>query len=184
MSDICQQVSTLLYNTVASYTLDIEAVSCDELYADITSILRQSGVTPSEFAMDLKEVIFGKTKCNASVGMGPNMLMARLATKKAKPNGLFYLNRKEMSEFMKDHKVEDLPGVGRSMAHRLHAIGVKTCLDMQQVLTISVNFGKFLFDLNFSQSSYRLQLGSFNKSSVKSKVKRSTICVEEKISVL
>lgn len=127
------KVSTLLYNTVASYTLNIEAVSCDELYADITSILRQTGLTPGEFATHLKEVIFSKTQCNASVGMGPNMLMARLATKKAKPNGHFYISKVEMNEFMKNHKVEDLPGVGRSMAHRLHAISVHTCFDMQQV---------------------------------------------------
>lgn len=118
---------------MASYTLDIEAVSCDELYADISSILRQTGLTPNDFATHLKEVIFTKTRCNASVGMGPNMLMARLATKKAKPNGLIYISKAEMSEFIKNHRIEDLPGVGRSMAHRLHALGVNTCLDMQQV---------------------------------------------------
>lgn len=65
--------------------------------------------------------------------MGPNMLMARLATKKAKPNGLFYIQKGEMVEFMKSHKIEDLPGVGRSMAHRFHALGVNACLEMQQV---------------------------------------------------
>ncbi|KAI9564501.1 hypothetical protein GHT06_008240 [Daphnia sinensis] len=128
-----KEVSTLLYNTVASYTLDLEAVSCDELYADITTVLRQSGLAPADFATHLKEVIFNKTRCNASVGMGPNMLMARLATKKAKPNGLFYIQKEQMAEFMKSHKIEDLPGVGRSMAHRFHALGVNTCLDMQQV---------------------------------------------------
>ncbi|XP_045030014.1 LOW QUALITY PROTEIN: DNA repair protein REV1-like [Daphnia magna] len=128
-----KEVSTLLYNTVASYTLDLEAVSCDELYADITTVLRQTGLTPSDFATHLKEVIFSKTRCNASVGMGPNMLMARLATKKAKPNGLFYIQKGEMVEFMKSHKIEDLPGVGRSMAHRFHALGVNACLEMQQV---------------------------------------------------
>jgi DNA repair protein REV1 len=65
--------------------------------------------------------------------MGPSLLMARLATKKAKPNGLFHISRTEMSEFMKGHKVDDLPGVGRSMTHRLRAMGVQTCEDLQQV---------------------------------------------------
>ena len=111
----------------------MEAVSCDELYADITMVLKQSGLSPCEFACHVKEVIFAETKCNASVGMGPNMLMARLATKKAKPNGKFYISKKDMNEFMKNHKVEDLPGVGRSMAHRLHAMGAHTCSEMQQV---------------------------------------------------
>lgn len=68
------QISSILYNTVASYTLDIEAVSCDELYADVTSILRQTGLNAVEFATHLREVIVAKTNCNASVGMGPNMV--------------------------------------------------------------------------------------------------------------
>lgn len=105
------------------------------MYADITSILRQSGLSPTEFATHLKEVIFQKTQCHASVGMGPNMLIARLATKKAKPNGLFYMAKTGVEEFMKSHKVDDLPGVGRSMAHRLHAMGVQSCAEMQQVST-------------------------------------------------
>lgn len=67
-------MSTLLYDTIASYTLDIEAVSCDELYADITSILRQTGLSPTEFATHLREMIVAKTNCNASVGMGTNMV--------------------------------------------------------------------------------------------------------------
>ena len=153
----------MLYNTVASYTLDIEAVSCDELYADITSILRQTGLSPSEFATHLREVIVAKTNCNASVGMGTNMvkllttctscsysflyvqllqLMARLSTKKAKPNGIFYTSKDMMSEFMKGHKVGDLPGVGRSITHRLNSMNVHTCADMQQVIII------FLFNCN------------------------------------
>lgn len=143
------KVSTSLYNTVAAYTLDLEAVSCDELYADITSVLRQSGLTPAEFATHLKQVIFNKTQCNASVGMGPNMLMARLATKKAKPNGLFYINKKDMNEFMKEHKIEDLPGVGRSMAHRLHGMGVRTCVEMQQVCVHSFYFIKQIYVIVF-----------------------------------
>ena len=126
----------MLYQTVASYTLDIEAVSCDELYADIASILQQCGLSPTEFATHLREVILQKTRCNASVGMGPSMLIARLSTKKAKPNGQFHTSRAVVEEFIRTHKVEDLPGVGRSSAHRLHAMGANTCADMQTVLLL------------------------------------------------
>lgn len=65
--------------------------------------------------------------------MGPNMLMARLATKRAKPNGAFYIGKEDVEEFLKGHKVEDLPGIGRSIAHRLHAMNVQTCADMRLV---------------------------------------------------
>jgi DNA repair protein REV1 len=175
-------VSTLLYNTVATYTLDLEAVSCDELYADITSVLRQSGLTPAEFATHLKEVIFNKTQCNASVGMGPNMLMARLATKKAKPNGLFYINKKDMNEFMKNHKVEDLPGVGRSMAHRFHGIGVRTCIDMQQVCIFRA-FRLFKIICLIVILKIRLAWESSNKNLAKSKVRHCITFAGEKTNV-
>lgn len=108
-------------------------MSCDELYADITSVLRRARVSPEQFATHLRQVIASKTQCSASIGMGPNMLMARLSTKKAKPNGLFYISKAQMVEFMKEHQVSDLPGVGKSMAHRLHAMGILTCAEMQQV---------------------------------------------------
>jgi DNA repair protein REV1 len=167
---------------VATYTLDLEAVSCDELYADITSVLRQSGLTPAEFATHLKQIIFNKTQCNASVGMGPNMLMARLATKKAKPNGLFYINKKDMNEFMKDHKIEDLPGVGRSMAHRFHGMGIRTCTEMQKVC-IFVAFKKFQKYVTVFLK-IRSAWESSNKNLVKSKVKHCIICAGGKTNAL
>lgn len=134
-------MSYTLYNTVSTYTLDIEAVSCDELYADVTSVLRRARISPEQFATHLRQVIASKTQCSASIGMGPNMLMARLSTKKAKPNGLFYIPKAQMVDFMKEHQVDDLPGVGKSIAHRLHAMAIQTCAEMQQV-TITIIWNK------------------------------------------
>ena len=51
-----------------------------------------------------------KTGCTASAGFGSNCLQARLATKKAKPNGQFHLEPSSVSLFMRDIMVEDLPG--------------------------------------------------------------------------
>lgn len=41
---------------------------------------------------------------------GPNMLVARLATRKAKPNGQFYVKDCNAADFMKAQKINDLPG--------------------------------------------------------------------------
>jgi DNA repair protein REV1 len=51
-----------------------------------------------------------KTGCTASAGFGSNRLLARLATKKAKPDGQFHLESSLVSQFMLDIVVEDLPG--------------------------------------------------------------------------
>jgi len=106
-----KEVSYILYDTVASYTLDIEAVSCDEMYADCTKILETSGLSPLEFAIIIREEIKQKTCCPVSTGFGNNKLQARLATRKAKPDNQFFLTRQNVETYIRTLKVEDLPGM-------------------------------------------------------------------------
>ncbi|XP_023724499.1 DNA repair protein REV1 isoform X2 [Cryptotermes secundus] len=127
-----KQVSHCLYNTVAAFTLDIEAVSCDEMFVDCTSVLQNTRASLMQFASFLRQEIEEKTGCTASAGFGANRLQARLATKKAKPNGQFYLEPSSVPYFMLDITVEDLPGVGRTLARRLHAMGAHTCSDLKR----------------------------------------------------
>lgn len=54
---------------MASYTLDIEAVSCDEMYVDITNILKQTGLTVEEWADHIRNEIITATKCPCSTGI-------------------------------------------------------------------------------------------------------------------
>lgn len=51
-----------------------------------------------------------KTDCPCSAGFGNNRLQARLATRKAKPNGHFYLEPSTVLCFMEEINVSDLPG--------------------------------------------------------------------------
>lgn len=46
-----------LIGHIFSYTLDIEAVSCDEMYVDCSSLLSSTNVTPLEFATILRDEI-------------------------------------------------------------------------------------------------------------------------------
>lgn len=55
-------------------------------------------------------VIKEKTQCPCSTGIGSNCLLARLATKKAKPNGQFYLEPGMVENFMKNINISDVPG--------------------------------------------------------------------------
>ncbi|KAJ4444916.1 hypothetical protein ANN_06715 [Periplaneta americana] len=73
-----------------------------------------------------------KTGCTASAGFGSNRLQARMATKKAKPNGQLYLEPSAVASYMLDIPVQDLPGVGRTLGFRLRGLGVHTCLDLKQ----------------------------------------------------
>ena len=96
-----QEVAKTLYDTVAQYTLDIQAVSCDEMLVDLQDVLQNVDITAEEFAQELRSEMKEKTDCNASVGIGSSILLARVATKKAKPNGIFHLGDEDALEFFK-----------------------------------------------------------------------------------
>ncbi|XP_036023733.1 DNA repair protein REV1 isoform X2 [Onychomys torridus] len=126
-----KEVAHAMYETLASYTHSIEAVSCDEALVDIADILAETKLNPDEFATALRMEIKDKTKCAASVGIGSNILLARMATRKAKPDGQYHLQPDEVDDFIRGQLVTNLPGVGRSMESKLASLGIKTCGDLQ-----------------------------------------------------
>ncbi|XP_006097799.1 DNA repair protein REV1 isoform X2 [Myotis lucifugus] len=126
-----KEVARTMYETLASYTHNIEAVSCDEALVDITEILAETKLTPDEFASAVRMEIKDQTHCAASVGIGSNILLARMATRKAKPDGQYHLKPEEVDDFIRGQLVTNLPGVGRSMEAKLASLGIKTCGDLQ-----------------------------------------------------
>ncbi|XP_068186095.1 DNA repair protein REV1 [Antennarius striatus] len=128
-----KEVALNMYETLASYTHDIEALSCDEVLIDGSSLLAELGVSPEDLAKAIRVDINEKTGCCASVGMGSNILLARLATRKAKPDGQYLLKSEEVDDFIRELPVTSLPGVGPVMGRKLAAIGVRSCGDLQQV---------------------------------------------------
>lgn len=128
-----KEVAYTLYNTIAQYTLDIEAVSCDEMYVDCTDLLKEIDASVQDFATVLRDEIKNKTGCPCSTGFGGNRLQARLATKRAKPDGQFFLTAELVEDFMFDIKLRDLPGVGRQTAQKLESIGHLTCGSLQSL---------------------------------------------------
>ena len=90
-----QSVAKTLYDTISKYTLDIQAVSCDEMLVDLSSIIHSvTNLDVMGFCEKLRDEIFEGTQCTASIGLGPNVLLAKLATRKAKPNGIHMITGK------------------------------------------------------------------------------------------
>ncbi|XP_036396412.1 DNA repair protein REV1 [Megalops cyprinoides] len=128
-----KEVALALYETLASYTHDLEALSCDEALLDASGLLGDLGVSPDELASAIRADVKERTGCSASVGMGSNILLAKMATRKAKPDGQHYLKPEEVDDFIRDQSVTSLPGVGRSLGLKLASLGVRTCGDLQQM---------------------------------------------------
>ncbi|VDM69107.1 unnamed protein product [Strongylus vulgaris] len=102
------------------YTLEIKAVSCDEMYVDFTKLLNEMRIGDvTAFAEHLRTEIKLETGCTASVGIGKNTLIARLATRHAKPDGVRYVPALESDFFVANEKVKNLPGLGHHTYSKL-----------------------------------------------------------------
>jgi len=165
-----QEVSKVLYDTVASYTLDIQSVSCDEMFVDLTSLCRGNSIHPLNFVAMLRQEIESKTGCCCSVGLGPNILLSRLATKKAKPDGQVLLTMESAHQVLAELQVTDLPGVGRSMERKLAGFGVKTvsqllelsCGKLQQ--EVGEKTGQMLYNMARGNDDRELELDHVRKT--------------------
>ena len=122
-----EEVSEIVYKTLLKYTSRVQPVSCDEAFIDVSGL-----GNPESIAEALREEIKGKTGCTASAGIGCNMLLARLATKIAKPNGQYFFPSIESAEgYLLHLEVEELPGVGWRTSRKLLESGVQTVGDLR-----------------------------------------------------
>lgn len=85
---------------------------------------------PVQLAQRLRAEVEAATGCTASAGIGPNMLLAKMATSRAKPNGCYRVARAEALGMLGPLPVTELPGVGWSTRERLQEMGVRSVADV------------------------------------------------------
>ena len=125
-------VSQTLYKTVITYSHLVEPVSCDEVFIEFSDYVT-SWEELGDIVRTLRSEIEEKTGCKVSAGFSHNLLLARLATRKAKPNGQFHLSEEDVEEYLKETPVASLPGIGRKMKEELGKMGVSNCGELREV---------------------------------------------------
>ena len=103
----------------------VEPVSIDEAYLDITGLERLYG-SPEQIGMLTKRKIQEVTRLNCSVGIGPNRLIAKLASDYQKPDGMTLVRPEEVESFLDPMAVSNLRGVGKQTLKIIHRLGIKT----------------------------------------------------------
>ena len=121
-----------LYRLLVEKTPFVEVVSCDEAFLDIVELVDATDEENIEsFVKELRTDILNSIGCTVSAGIGPNKLVARMATRKGKPDGQYIcLGNEKIAEYLKMQPIEHLPGIGYSTAQKLSAQGHKICGDL------------------------------------------------------
>ncbi|KAM0260496.1 hypothetical protein ACHAQJ_002729 [Trichoderma viride] len=144
-----EEVSRQFYEAIMGIGGIVQSVSVDEALVDATDIVLTAaeshgvGVEEGslwreqqkvdEIALTLRNKIKERTDCAVSIGIGANILQAKVALRKAKPAGQFHLKPEQVMDVIGDLKVEQLPGVAYSIGGKLEDLGVKLVKDLRDV---------------------------------------------------
>ncbi len=140
--DVYIEKANLFYRELFFLSPFVMAKSCDEAFIDMTHIiddleLHELHETFLQIAEVLRERIYIRTGgCTVSVGIGSNLLLSKLASNKAKPNGLFYIDLTDSNDrnWFNKLPLEKLPGLGYSTINKLFShFGISTCEELQHV---------------------------------------------------
>ncbi len=120
------QICTSMEEICLRFSPDIEIYSIDEVFLDITGSHHLSG-GPESLARTIKDTVKNELGITCTVGMGPNILVAKLASDLAKPDGLRWIDEDTVPSVFETLPVKKLWGIGSHTEEKLRAMGIVTC---------------------------------------------------------
>ncbi len=128
--DVYQAVSRQVFSVFRSATPEVEGLSFDEAFLDVSRSLNLLG-TAHDIARKIKADITEQTGLTASVGIAANKLVAKIASDLDKPDGLTFIPAGTEADRLATLDVRVLPGIGKRKFSELEAAGVLTIADLQ-----------------------------------------------------
>src|SRR6478752_7805805 len=122
-------VSASVMETFRDVTPVVEAMSLDEAFLDVRGSTRRLG-TPAEIAEHLRATIHDEQGITCSVGVAASVSVAKVASRRAKPDGVVVVPPSEVTTFLHPLDVGELWGVGERTADLLHRLGLRTVGDV------------------------------------------------------
>lgn len=107
------------------YSPDVEIVSVDEAYIDLTGTEKLFGKNYVEIAKEIRKVILEKTDIPVSVGLSHSKILAKLASDKAKKTGGIYkIGINDIMSVLKKTEIDEICGIGRANSLTLRKHGI------------------------------------------------------------
>jgi DNA polymerase IV len=132
------------YNVLTRFSPQVEMVSIDEAYLDMSGTERLHG-PPLLAAHKLHQRMKEETQLNCSIGIGRSRLIAKVCSGQAKPNGVLYVVPGQERKFLEPLEVRDIPGVGKVGEQELHEAGIYKVGDLAKFTDdeLEQKFGKW-----------------------------------------
>ena len=116
---------------LGAITPQLEQLSIDEAFLDVSGSRRRLG-SPCQISANLRQQISQQLGVTASVGIGANKLIAKLASAHAKPDGMLLVPASATQEFLDLLPVGAMWGVGDKSERKLHEWGIDSVVDLRR----------------------------------------------------
>lgn len=147
-----KEVSQRVMAIFSDYTTQIEPLSLDEAFLDVTGSEHCRG-SATLIAEEIRQRVRHEVGITISAGVAPNKFLAKVASDWNKPDGLFVVQPDRVDEFVAQLGVSKISGVGEKTAEKLKGFGIETCLDLRKKTLSELvegfgKFGKRLYELS------------------------------------
>jgi DNA polymerase-4 len=123
--DLYRRGSRAVMGVLGEFSDSVEVLGVDEAYVDLSD-----SPAPKTRARALKLRIKERTRLTCSIGIGPNRLIAKIASDLDKPDGMCVLPRERFLEVIGERPARIIPGVGPKTDERLAKAGIKTVAEL------------------------------------------------------
>lgn len=167
--DAYSAASKQVYEIFADTSPVVEGISIDEAFLDAGGLDHISG-TPVETAQRLREAVRDSAGLAISVGVARTKFMAKMASAKAKPDGLLVVEPDREEAFLHPLPIEALWGVGRVTSRKLHEMGISsigeiaTCDPVRLATALGESAASRLIDLANNRDPRRVKPRAPRKS--------------------
>lgn len=167
-----RKVSMKIMKILRKYADKFEQWGLDEAFLDVT--LRVPNFEEAEkLAKLIKNDVFQKEGLSCSIGVGPNKLVAKVASDFVKPNGLTVVRPEDSQAFLAPLKVRKMLWVGKKTEIKLNNMGIKKIGDL-------INYNPSILSEKFGSSGTQLYLMAhgLDESEVQERLERKSISKE------
>ncbi len=162
------ETSQRIMKYLKGFGVPIRIASIDEAYLDITNIT-ETWEDAHKLAWKIQEDLFEMEKLTCSIGIGPTLKIAKMASDYDKPKGITIVRSEDLPDFFIGLKVSKIPGIGTKTSEKLKQKGIEVCdqlidLSLFELQSLFGSMGEHLFRLFRGQTSNRIREREARKS--------------------
>jgi len=148
---VYQEASDRIRGVFHRYTDQVEPLSLDEAYLDVSANRLFQG-SATLLARQIKQEVLRETGLIASAGVSYNKFLAKIASDLGKPDGLYLITPQQGWKFIEALPIGRFHGIGRATEKKMHEFGIQNGKDLKQcsLAVLQQRFGKsaqFYYDI-------------------------------------